>query len=110
MWSLIIISIIIKVILDQVMLKREKPGVGVYLHNSSTNTVSNNTISDNIGGKGGHYAAGWWYVAPGRGGIGCGIYLCNNSINNNIFGNTILNSQGGEGDPGGWLVPPAAPW
>ncbi|MEW6104390.1 MAG: right-handed parallel beta-helix repeat-containing protein, partial [bacterium] len=72
-------------------------GRGIYLYNSTSITILENTIINNQGGSGGTF--GDSDGQGGVGGIGCGIYL-SSSINNTIQGNIITSNQGGSGGKG----------
>ncbi|MEW6103949.1 MAG: right-handed parallel beta-helix repeat-containing protein, partial [bacterium] len=77
-------------------------GCGIYLYNSTNTTITNNTISNNQGGRGG--TGGSYGNSGGSGGIGCGIYL-SFSTNSTISENVISNNIGGQGGMGGCYGP-----
>ncbi|MEW6104569.1 MAG: IPT/TIG domain-containing protein, partial [bacterium] len=75
-----------------------KQGNGIYLFSSTNTIISNNIISNNIGGKGGTVGEGGG--VGGRGGTGTGVFIKDSSnikLNNNTIFNNIAGEGGGHG-------------
>ncbi|RKY39681.1 MAG: hypothetical protein DRP85_09630, partial [Candidatus Makaraimicrobium thalassicum] len=77
---------------------------GIYLSDSTNNTLLHNSISYITGGRGGTGGNGWGWGdrsgSGGTGGISAGIYVAN-STNNSVMCNTVSNITGGNGGNAG---------